>query len=160
MALDPRFVGRRYGPFRYVVGAEKLREFAYAVGGTIPSTSFSGIGAPADLHPFLHDDAVGTASEGGSIVALPNFAVVFAIAPFGKACADPELGINLPMLVHGEQRFEFFEVVRPNDILTTNGFISGITTKANKDFMTVTTESTNQHDALVVRAEWLAVIRG
>jgi acyl dehydratase len=160
MALDKRFVGRGYGPFTYEVGAEKLREFAYAIGGSIPSMGFSGIGPPEGLHPWLHDQEAARASPYGSLVAMPNFAVVYAIGPFAKACTDPELEIDLLRLVHGEQEFEFFEVVRPGDVLTTTGKITDISAKKNLDFLTVATESHNQRGALVVRARWTAVIRG
>lgn len=160
MALDKKFIGRQYGPFVYEAGLEKMREFAYAVGGGIPSTGFSATGAPEGLHPFLHDEAAAKGSAYGAIVAMPNFAVTFAIAPFGKACTDPELGVNLLRLVHGEQSFEFHEVVRPGDRLTTTGTITDIMTKRNLDFLTVTTETKNQHGKLVVKAVWTAVIRG
>ncbi|MEW5737411.1 MAG: MaoC family dehydratase N-terminal domain-containing protein [Myxococcota bacterium] len=160
MALDPKFVGRAYGPFTYEVGVEKLREFAYAVGGSIPSMGFSGVGPPSDLHPFLHDKEAAAASEYGAVIGMPNFAVVFAITPFSKACTDPELGVDLLRLVHGEQEFEFLQVVRPGDVLTTRGTITDISAKKSLDFLTVTTESHNQRGEVVVRAKWTAVIRG
>jgi acyl dehydratase len=160
MPLDKKFIGRRYGPFVYEAGLEKMREFAYAVGGGVPSTGFSARGAPEGLHPWLHDEAAAKDSPWGAVVAMPNFAVTFAIAPFGKACADPELQVNLLRLVHGEQEFEFHEVVRPGDRLTTVGSITDITAKRNLDFLEVTTETHNQHGRLVVRGRWTAVIRG
>ncbi|MBL9038188.1 MAG: MaoC family dehydratase N-terminal domain-containing protein [Archangium sp.] len=159
MALNPAFIGRTYGPFIYEVGAEKLREFAYAVGGTVPSVGFMSQGAPKGQLPILNDRDFGAKSEHGSIIAMPNFAVVFSITPFGKACADPELGINMLYLVHGEQSFEWFEVIKPGDVMTTTGVITAITTKNDKDFLTVDTESRNQRGAMVVKGTWTAVIR-
>jgi acyl dehydratase len=158
--IDKKFIGRTYGPFVYEAGLEKMREFAYAVGGGIPSTGFSATGAPEGLHPFLHDEAAAKAGAWGSVIAMPNFAVTFAIVPFGKACTDPELNVNLVRLVHGEQKFEFFEVVRPGDRLTTHGTITNIFAKRSLDFLEVTTETKNQTGALVVRAVWTAIIRG
>lgn len=160
MALDRRFIGREYGPFVYEAGLEKMREFAYAVGGSIPSTGYSATGAPEGMNPVLFDETAAQASPWGSVIALPSFAVTFAIAPFARACADPELALNLLRLVHGEQAFEFLEVVRPGDRLTTHGKITDITTKRSLDFLQVTTETRNQKDALVVRATWTAIIRG
>lgn len=160
MALDPRFIGREYGPFVYEVGVEKLREFAYAVGGSVPSMGFSGVGAPEGLHPWLHDKEAAKASPHGGIIAMPNFAVVYAIGPFSKACTDPELQVNLLRLVHGEQDFEFLSVVRPGDTLSTTGKITDISSKKSLDFLTVTTETLNQHWDLVTRAKWTAIIRG
>ena len=83
----------------------------------------------------------------------------FNIVPFLRAVFDPELEINLAQLLHGEQAFEFLEVVRPGDILTTNGAIAEIHSKVGKDFLTVAAESRNQHGRTVVRGRWLAVIR-
>lgn len=159
MALDKRHIGRRYGPFVYEAGVEKMRDYAWAVGGTIPSIGFTTQGAPQGIHPWLTDEAAGRASPYGSVIAMPTFAVVFAIAPFGRACADPEVGVDLQRLVHGEQDLEFFEPVRPHDVLTTHGVIADISSKAGLEFLAVTSESRNQLDQLVVRGRWTAVIR-
>jgi acyl dehydratase len=86
--------------------------------------------------------------------------VAYAVRPFAKACTEPELAIVLLRLGHGEQEFEFFEVVQPGDVLTTTGKTTDISAKKNLDFLTVDTESHNQREALVVRARWTAVIRG
>ncbi|MFN7135730.1 MAG: hypothetical protein ACK4N5_26895 [Myxococcales bacterium] len=40
MPLNPEHVGRTYGPFLYDVGAEKIREFALAISGGVPSAAF------------------------------------------------------------------------------------------------------------------------
>jgi hypothetical protein len=151
MAIDKKHIGRTYGPTVYEVGSEKLREFAYAISGGIPSMGFSGAGAPAGLDERLW--------KGKEIVAFPTFANVFAIAAFGQAVSDPAVGINLLMLVHGEQEYEWFETMRPGDVITSTGVVTDIFEKANMDFFTVTTESKNQHGKLVVRGKWTAVIR-
>lgn len=160
MAIDKKFVGREYGPFVFEAGLEKMREFAYAIGGGVPSTGFSARGAPEGLSPLLFDEQAAKESQWQSIVAFPSFAVTFAIAPFAKACQDPELQLNLLRLVHGEQSFEFHEVVRAGDRLTTNGKITDVISKRSLDFLEVTTETHNQHGKLVVRAKWTAIIRG
>ena len=51
MSISASAQGRRYGPFTYQVGIEKVREFALAVGGGIPSSGFSFESAPADIQP-------------------------------------------------------------------------------------------------------------
>src|SRR5882724_5313645 len=151
MPIDKKNIGNKYGPCFYEIGAEKLREFAYAVGGGVPSMGFTGTGAPEGLHPSLH--------AGREIIGFPSFCNVFAIAPFGQAVSDPKLGINLMMLVHGEQEYEFLEPVRPGDVITSTGEITDIFEKQAKDFVTVMTESKNQQGKLMVRGRWLAVIR-
>ncbi len=156
MPLDPKHVGRKYGPYKYTLGVEKMREFAYAVGGGQPGVGF--VQAPVDLNPLLHDEQAARAGPYGGVIAFPTFVVCFAMAPFGAAVTDPELGVNLPMLLHGEQEFEYFDVMRAGDVMETTGTIQEIFDKAGKDFLIVVTESFNQHGKLVVRGTWTAVI--
>jgi acyl dehydratase len=157
MAVDPKFVGRTYGPYQYTLGLEKMREFAFVVAGAVPTIGFGD--APKDLNPLLYDERVARDGPYGAVVAMPNFAVTFAIKPFADAVADPELQINLLMLVHGEQDLEFNDVMRAGDVMTTTGTILKITTKSEMDFVVVQTESKNQHGKLVVKGTWTAVIR-
>jgi hypothetical protein len=46
MPIDPRHVGRRYGPFRTTVCAEQIRAFAIAVAGGTPGYFGGGVGTP------------------------------------------------------------------------------------------------------------------
>ncbi len=157
MPIDPRFVGKKYGPFTYHIGLEKMREFAYAVGGGVPASAFAS--PPEALDPLLYDEKTAKAGPYGSVIAFPTFAVTFAIAPFAAAVSDPEIGINLLMVVHGEQEFEFFDVMKPGDVMTTAGSITEIYEKSQKDFLVVVSESKNQQEKLLVRSTWTAVIR-
>src|SRR3954463_14887952 len=109
MPIDKKYIGKTYGPTTYVIGAEKLKEFAYAISGGVPSMAFTGTGAPAGLNPLLYDLEAAKQGPYGDLIGLPNFAVVFAIAPFGQAVTDPDLGIDLSRLVHGEQELELFD---------------------------------------------------
>lgn len=157
MALDPKHVGRKYGPFKYQLGLEKMREFAAVIAGGLPGLGFGR--APPGLSPLLYDEEAAKAGPYGQVIAFPTFATTFAMTAFGAAVSDPEVGVNLLMLVHGEQDFEFFDVMRAGDTMTTVGTITEIYEKAGKDFLVLVTESTNQHGKLVVRGTWTAVIR-
>jgi len=159
MALDPIHVGRRYGPYRYAVAQEKISDFAVAVGGGVPGRVFGGW-LPEDLHPWFVDEAAGKASPHGSTIAPPTFCVNFAMQPFALACSDPELGIDLVRLLHGEQQFEYFDVVRPGDVLETVGEIVRIESKGPLDFMTVRTITRNQVGKVILEGLWTAVVRG
>jgi acyl dehydratase len=155
MALNPRCKGKVYGPFVYQLGLEKMREFANAVyGGGAPWPNPS-----STVHPFLTDEAEAARGPYGAVIAFPTFAAVFAIAPFFAAVSDEELNANPLMLVHGEQEFEFFEVMRAGDTMTTTGALTDIYPKGGLEFLVVTTESKNQHDRLAVRGTWTAIIR-
>ncbi len=156
--IDPRHVGRRYGPFRYVVGLEEIRDFAIAVAGGVPGRVFPRA-PPVPPHPWFVDEEAAKASPAGGIVAPPTFCARFAIQPFALACADPALGIDLVKLLHGEQAFEYGAPVRPGDVLDTVGEISDIRERAGMDFLTVRTTTTNQHGRMVVMGTWKAVVR-
>lgn len=158
MALDKRHIGKTYGPFTYTLGVEKMREFALAVGGGHPGVGF-GAEVPAHISPLLLDEQAAKAGPYGDIIAFPSFAVVFAIKPFGAAIGDPELKVDTLKLVHGEQELEFFEVMRPGDVMTTTGRIEDLYDKAGMEFLIVTSESRNAEGKLVVRGTWTAVIR-
>ena len=107
MAVDPQFKGRSYGPYRYEVGLEKIRAFAGASSST-SRPSEAARHSPKQLRPIYHDLEAGQASRHGSVVAPPTFCVNFAMAPFLEAAVDPELGIDLSMLLHGEQALRVF----------------------------------------------------
>lgn len=157
MAINPKFAGRSYGPYRYVLGLEKMREFAFAIGGGYPNLGVST--PPAGLNPLLYDEVAAKAGPYGEVIAFPSFCVTFAMAPFGDAVMDPELEVNLVRLVHGEQEFEFFDVMRAGDVMTTTGTLTKLFSKAGMDFLTVVSESRNQHSTLVVKGTWTAVLR-
>lgn len=159
MSLAPSLKGRTYGPFRYEASAEKIREFALAVGGGVPSAGFSAAPPPDDLDRSYLDDAAARAAGLPGQVAPPTFCVTFNIRPFAAACTDPHNGLDLLMLVHGEQVYEFLEPVRPGDVLESTGTITEAFEKAGKTFFTVTCESRNQRGVLAVRGIYTAVIR-
>ena len=159
MAINPAFKGKQYGPFVYEVGLEKIREFAVAISPLPLSYATAVEIGPEMLRPVYHDLVAGKASRHGSVVAPPTFCVNFAMQPFLKCVLDPDLGIDLSMLLHGEQEFEFREVVRPGDIVTTTGTIADIYEKAGKDFVVVKTESKDQRARVLVVATWTAIVR-
>ncbi len=158
MPVDPSNVGREWGPYRYEAGLEKMREFAIAVAGGVPSSAFGGE-VPAGLNPLLWNEEAAKAGPHGAVVAFPTFPAAFAMRPFTEAVTDPKLGIDLVKLVHGEQEFEFLEVIRAGDVLTTTGKLTKIFEKAGMDFVVMETETKNQHGRVALRATWTAVIR-
>ncbi len=158
MAVDPSLVGRRWGPFRYTVGLEKLREYVAAISG---GASLLGLGGlPDDVHPVLHDEAAAALGPYRSVIGFPTFAVTFAMAPFGAAMLDPALGVDLLRLVHGEQEFEFLEVLRPGDVLVTHGELVSVSKRGRHEVLLVLTESVNQHGKTAVRGRFTGLVRG
>lgn len=158
MAIDRRHLGRRYGPYRFTVGLEHVRDFAAATGGGVPGRVLAA--PPAQAHPWTWDEAAAAASPHGGVIAPPAFAATFAIQPFSAACGDPALGLDPLRLLHGGQALELLGVIRPGDVLTTTGEITRIQERAGLDVLDVTTATVDRRGEVVVRAVWTAVIRG
>jgi hypothetical protein len=158
-AMNASLIGKTYGPFVYEAGAEKIREFAYAIGGGIPSMLY--VHTPPDGTSREYLDAAYAAEQHGpgGIIAPPTFCVNFAMKPFLAGTLDPVLDLNLILLVHGEQAFEFPEPVRAGDVLTTVGKIAELYEKSGKEFLIMSTETRNQHGRVAVLGTWTAVIR-
>jgi len=151
-------LGRTWGPFRYVVGAEKMREYAVAISGGVPS--YVSTGLPEDLHPVLHDEAAAQRSAWGSMIAFPMFAVLFSIAPAQAALLDPAMEVDVFRVLHGEQEFEFREVLRPGDVLLTTGTLEARSVRGKNELFVIRTDSVNQHGRLAVRGRFTAFVRG
>jgi acyl dehydratase len=151
-------LGRTWGPFRYVMGAEKMREYAVAISGGVPS--YVSTGLPEDLHPVLHDEAAAGRSAWGSLIAFPTFAVLFSIAPAQAALLDPAMEVDVFRVLHGEQELEFHEVLRPGDVLLTTGTLESRSVRGSNELFVIRTDSVNQHGRLAVRGRFTAFVRG
>ncbi len=144
MAINTEAVGKSYPPAEYEVGREKIREYAYAVG---------------DENPVYLDEEAAKEAGFDSVVAPPMFTVVYAADALKKAILDPDLGINLMMMVHGGQEFEWHDVVTSGDVITTTASIDEIYEKAGMDFIVIKSESVNQDGKPVVTARWTEIVR-
>jgi acyl dehydratase len=155
--IDRKHLGRRYGPYRYVVGLEEIRDFARVLVGGAPGRVFAGE-PPEPPHPWFEDEEAARASPAGGIIAPATFVVRFAMTPFAVACSDPALGIDLVKLLHGEQAFDLGAPVRPGDVMETVGELAGLEEKRGMDFMTVRSTTKNQRGEVVVVGSWKAVV--
>ncbi|MBI2996102.1 MAG: MaoC family dehydratase N-terminal domain-containing protein [Candidatus Melainabacteria bacterium] len=145
MPVDTKFIGREYKPVTYVVGEEKIKEYALAVG---------------DLNPLYLDSDFAKKSRYGCVIAPPMFVVVFAKEVLVNLFSDGKLKLDMLRLVHGEQEFNFHKIVKVNDIIKTNSKIKNIHQKNNNDFIELETKSFNQKDELVVEGLWTFIVRG
>jgi acyl dehydratase len=137
-------VGKEYPPHEYEVGREKIREYARAVGETNP------------VH--LDPDAARAAGF-SNVVAPPMFAVVYSAMAMAPAILDPELGINLALMVHGGQEFEWSKPVVAGDVITTQARIKDIYDKGDMKFYVFESESKNQEGDTVVKGIWTDIVR-
>jgi acyl dehydratase len=137
--------GKTYSPFEYEVGREKIREYAYAVGE----------------HNMVHHDPDAARAAGfRNVVAPPMFCVVYSAGAMAPAVLDPELGINLAMMVHGSQEFEWSEPVVAGDTITTTVKMKDRFDKNGMKFYVWGSESTNQDGQNVVKGTWTNIVRG
>ncbi len=145
MAVDKKFIGKKYPPVEYEVCKEKIKEYATAIG---------------DLNPLYFDEAKAKESPYKGIVAPPMFVVVYAKDVLSQALFDHDMSLDVAMLVHGEQEYEFIEPVRPGDVIVTEGYISDIYEKSDKDFVVVGSISKRKSDnGIVSKGKWTFVIR-
>jgi acyl dehydratase len=145
VAIKTELVGKEHPPFEYEVGREKIREYAWAVG---------------EQNPIYLDPDAARAAGFANVVAPPMFCVVYSARAMGPAVLDPELGINLALMVHGGQEFEWFEPVVAGDTITTRVTIKDLYEKNGMEFYVWESESTNQNGAPVVKGTWTNIVRG
>jgi len=148
--MNHNLVGKVYPTFRYEVGREKIFEYARATLST---------------NPYCTDPEFAAKSHYGAVVAPPTFAAVYCHQALRNVFDDKELAMNIPRIVHGEQNFEFGEVVKSGDTILTTVTISDIFEKENRkglnnQFLIMTTESVNQDGELVCNGRWTLVERG
>jgi acyl dehydratase len=143
--IDKKFVGKEYPAKEYEIGREKMKEYAAAI---------------SDMNPYYHDKEFGKRSKYGDNIAPPNFAAVYNLMGCADMFFDPELKLNMAMLVHGEQEFEFLKPVKPGDQITTTGKIVDIMQKGSNDLVVFEARSVNQDGDLVTIGRATFVIRG
>jgi acyl dehydratase len=144
MAIRPELKGKQHPPVDYEVGREKIREYSWAVGET------------NQVH-FEPDAA--QAAGFSNVVAPPMFCVVYSAKAMGPAILDPELGINLALMVHGSQEFEWGEPVVAGDTITTKVTVKDLYEKDGKEFYVFESQSTNQDGAPTVTGTWTNIVR-
>ncbi|WP_449060477.1 MaoC family dehydratase N-terminal domain-containing protein [Planomonospora algeriensis] len=127
MALNRDFVGRASAPSSpYEVSRVKIKEFATAIG---------------DNNPIYRDREAAQAAGHPDVVAPPTFPIVFSLAG-GAILADPELGLNFAMVVHGEQRFQYQRPIYAGDELVSVSTVTDIRSVGRNEFITVRSDVT------------------
>ena len=126
MALNQDYLGRTFpATAAYEVSRVKIAEFADAIG---------------DPNPVFRDTAAAQAAGYPDVIAPPTFPIVIAMASSGIAVADPGLGLNYAMVVHGEQRFEYSRPLHAGDVVTAQSTISGIRAVGSITMLTTETQ--------------------
>ena len=146
MALNPDFVGRSYpSSAPYLVGREKVREFARALG---------------ESDPVYFEPAVARERGFSDVVAPPTYAIRLSMAAAQAVVMDPDLGLDYTRVVHGDQRFEYARPIVAGDELVTTITIEGIRSAAGNDILTTRADISTVDGELVVRSFSTLVARG
>ncbi len=144
--MNPELQGRAFAPTApYLVGREKVREFARAVFATSPINS---------------DVDAAIAAGYSDLVAPPTFAIVIQQFTLDQLVATPDSGIDMTHIVHGEQRFSYSRPIVAGDELTAQLAITSIKTLGGNAMVTAESTITDAAGAHVVTAISTLVVRG
>ncbi len=144
--MNPDLVERAFPPAaRYLVGREKVREFARAVFATAP------------LH---HDPEAARAAGYADVVAPPTFPIVVAEATLQQLLAEPDAGIDFSRVVHGDQRFTYSRPIVAGDELTATLRVTSIKTLGGNSMVTSESSMVDARGEHVVTSVSTLVIRG
>ncbi len=144
--MNPQLLGRIFPPTEpYLVGREKVREFAHAVFAT---------------NPINLDPEAAKAAGYDDVVAPPTFAVVLQERTLAQLLAEPDTGIDYSRVVHGDQRFTSSRPIVAGDLLTGTLTISGVKTLGAHSMITAESSITDATGAHVVTAVSTIVVRG
>jgi acyl dehydratase len=146
VAVNPEIQGRVFpATAPYLVGREKVREFARAVFST---------------NPINHDVFAAQAAGYADLVAPTTFPVVVQEATLAQLLADPDANIDFSRVVHGEQRFTYSRPIVAGDELTAQLTVSSVKTLGGNSMVTADSVITDSTGAHVVTAISTLVVRG
>lgn len=138
--------GKVYPPINpYLVGREKVREFARATLSTSP----------------LHFDLEKAQQAGYSdLVAPPTFAIVIQEATLQQLLSDESADVDFSRVVHGDQRFIYQRPIVAGDELIGQMTITDVKQLGGHSMVTSTTEIHDAAHEHVATAISTLVVRG
>ena len=146
MSVNPELVGRAFAPTApYLVGREKVREFARAVF--------------ADAAQHVDPDAA-RALGYADVVAPPTFAMVIQDLTLQQLLAEEDSGIALERTVHAEQRFRYTRPIVAGDELVAQLSITNVRPFGKGAMVTSEAEIVDATGAHVVTATSVLLIGG
>lgn len=144
--MNPELQGRKFPPTEpYLVGREKVREFARAVFSTSPLN-------------FELEAAIRAGYP--DVVAPPTFAVVVQERTLAQLLSAPDAGIDFSRVVHGDQRFSYTRPIVAGDELTAELTVSSVKSLGQHSMVTAESNIRDARGAHVVTAISTLVVRG
>ncbi|MBK5239516.1 MAG: MaoC family dehydratase N-terminal domain-containing protein [Actinomycetales bacterium] len=146
MSVNPEIQGRVFAPTDpYLVGREKVREFARAVFAT---------------NPLNYDVDVARAAGHPDVVAPPTFPIVIQERTLAQLLAEPDAGIDFTRVVHGDQRFTYTRPIVAGDELTATLTVASVKSLGGHSMLTAVSDIVDASGAHVVTATSTLVVRG
>ncbi len=137
--------GRVYPPTDpYLVGREKVREFARAV---------------LSASPLHHDPEAARAAGFTDVVAPPTFAIVVQDFTLQQLLSDEEAGVDFSRVVHGDQRFSYSRPIVAGDELIGTMTVTSVKQLGGNSMVTSSTDIVDAAGAHVVTAISTLVVR-
>ncbi len=144
--VNPQLEGKIYPrTTSYLVGREKIREFAKAVFSSDPAN---------------HDLAAARALGYDDLIAPPTFAVVLQERSLATVLADEQAAIDFSRVVHGDQKFIHVRPIVAGDELTSELKVASVKTLAGNSMVSFETAIFDSKDLLVCTAISTLVVRG
>ena len=144
--VNPNLEGKRYpATFPYLVGREKVREFAKAVMSNDPVN--------------LDLDAARAAGY-EDLVAPPTFAVVIQEHSLATVLKDKDADIDFSRVVHGDQRFIHKRPIVAGDELTSELEVASVKSIGGHSMVTFETKIFDVDHEHVCTAISTLVVRG
>ena len=146
MALNREYVGRVYGPSdAYEVSRVKIADFADA------------IGEPSEL---CRDRKAAQKAGYPDVIAPPTFAMVISMSSNAAVEADPGLGLDYSMVVHGEQSFSYSRPLHAGDVVEATTTVESIRTLGGMSMLVTSTDISTVDGEHVCTAKCVIVERG
>ncbi|MFF5791661.1 MaoC family dehydratase N-terminal domain-containing protein [Paeniglutamicibacter sp. NPDC012692] len=146
MSINPELAGRVY-PAKdpYVVGREKIREFAAAVKAT---------------HPAHFELAAAAELGHADLLAPPTFAIIVAQRADAQLIADPASGIDFSRVVHADQRFTHHRPIVAGDELLAELHVDTVRAMGGGAMITTRSEITTTAGEKVATTVSSLLVRG
>jgi acyl dehydratase len=146
VALNKEFVGRVFGPGEpYEVSRVKIAEFANA------------IGEPSEL---CRDKAAAQRAGYPDVIAPPTFAIVISMASTASMHAEPGLGLDYSMVVHGEETFSHSRPLHAGDVVVATTTVESIRAVGAMSMLVTSTDISTIDGEHVCTAKSTLVERG
>ena len=144
--VNPAIEGKTYPrTSSYLVGREKIREFAKAV--------FSNDPANLDLEAAIKHGYK-------DLIAPPTFAVVIQERSLTQVISDKEAALDFSRVVHGDQRFIHVRPIVAGDELTSELKVASVKQLAGNSMVSFETQIFDSNQDLVCTAISTLVVRG